>query len=59
MSIPGEKKALKFLVRDVNIVKTIPVNKDILEFVQKGRSGNIPQDSIHALNVILMQVIGI
>ena len=56
MTVPGEKKELKFLVRDVNVVKTIPVNRDILEFVQKGRSGSVPQDSLHALNVILQQV---
>ena len=56
MKIPGERKELEFHVTKVNVVKKIPITQDMLDYATKGRSGEIPQDATHALDVILRQV---
>ena len=48
-----EERDLNMIIKGVSKVMDINVNNDILHWASKGRSGQIPQDSIEALNVIL------
>ena len=57
VAIPGDTKDLEFSVSDIKFLKVIPINDDIHNWLQHGRSGDIPQDSIQALDLILSQVL--
>ena len=50
-----EEKMVEMMVSEVTLVMDIKITQDLLEWSCKGRSGDIPQDSIEALNVILKQ----
>ena len=50
-----EEKEVELTVQDVTYVMPIRINQEILEWACKGRSGDIPQDSLEALNVVLKQ----
>ena len=42
-------------IKDVQLVGSIQVNKEILEWATSGRSGEIPQDALQALDVVLKE----
>ena len=50
-----EEKMVELIVKDVTYVMAIRVNQEILEWACNGRSGDLPQDSLEALNVVLKQ----
>ena len=44
-------------IKDVQLVGSIQVNKEILEWATSGRSGEIPQDALQALDVVLKELL--
>ena len=41
------------------LVSTVPVSKDLCEWATKGRSGQVPQDALQALDIILKQAVSL
>ena len=50
-----EERQVEMIVQDVTYVMAIRVDQEILDWACKGRSGDIPQDALEALNVVLKQ----
>ena len=47
------------LVKDVTLVNTIPISKDLLLWASTGRSGEVPQDALQALDIILKEAVNL
>lgn len=54
-----EEKEVSLMIKDVECVADIRVTREILEWATSGRSGFIPQDAIHALDVVLKQAVNV
>jgi len=49
----------EFTIKDFGMVKRIPVSQDLAEWAARGRSGGVPQDAIHLLDVLLSQAVAL
>jgi len=54
-----EEREVEFTVKDLQLVKRIPVSQELAEWAARGRSGGVPQDSIHLLDVLLSQAVAL
>ena len=54
-----EERYVDMMVKDVIQVSTIPVSKDLKNWAIKGRSGQVPQDALQALDIILKQAVSL
>ena len=54
-----EERHVDMLVKDVTLVNTIPISKDLLLWASTGRSGEVPQDALQALDIILKEAVNL
>ena len=54
-----EERIIDVMVREVEMVSTIKVSKDILDWATSGRSGHVPQDALQALDVVLKEAVNL
>ena len=54
-----EARDLKVKVKDVLLVGCIKVTKDIIDWASGGRSGQVPQDALQALDVVLKEAVNL
>ena len=54
-----EEREVDMLVKDVTLVNAIPISKDILHWAATGRSGEVPQDALQALDIILKEAVNL
>ena len=54
-----EEREVDMMVKDVTLVNAIPISKDLLQWAAKGRSGEVPQDALQALDIILKEAVNL
>lgn len=54
-----EEREVDMMVKDVTLVNAIPISKDLLQWAAKGRSGEVPQGALQALDIILKEAVNL
>ena len=54
-----EEREVDMMVKDVTLVNAIPISKNLLQWAAKGRSGEVPQDALQALDIILKEAVNL
>ena len=54
-----EEREVDMMVKDVTLVNAIPISKDLLQWAAAGRSGEVPQDALQALDIILKEAVNL
>ena len=54
-----EERHIDMMVKDVTMVNAIPVSRDLLDWATNGRSGEVPQDALQALDIVLKEAVNL
>ena len=57
--LTDEGRDIEVDIKDVQLVGSIKVSKELLEWATSGRSGEIPQDALQALDVVLKEAVNL